>query len=123
MPKFDFFCKSCGLLFDKLVADSSVTKATCLSCKQEAEKHFIPHKIGITYKNGLPPTASIDQIVGSDADIRWNKIESRKSQANKARETSKSPVLEVNSLGEIQAASDKTVAERKSVAKLIVDNK
>lgn len=121
MPKFDFFCRDCGLLFDKLVADSSVKESTCPSCKATASRHFTPHTVGVTYKSGMPPTASIDQIVGLDSEKKWEKLNQQHSDANAIRKATNSHVVEVSTTGEMRAASEQTVKTRREVSDIIVN--
>ena len=121
MPKFDFFCKSCGLLFERTVQDKSVAEVPCKSCGTSSSKYFKPHSIGVTYKGGLPPTASIDQIVGSDAEKRWNTVNNLHSEADKIRKDSKIPVVEVSSSGALQTPSKETLSSRKQVADIVVN--
>jgi len=120
MPKFEFFCSHCGLLFDKIVQEVSVKETECKSCKGLAKKHFKPHSIGVTYKDGLPPTATIDQIVGSDADKRWGRVNDLHTKANQIRRDSKVPVVEVSASGELKAASKENIEFRKSVADSVI---
>lgn len=122
MPKFDFFCGECGLLFDKLVADSNTQETECKSCKAQAKRQFKPHSVGVTYKNGLPPTATIDQLVGSDAEKRWGKVNELHQQANTIRKESNSAVVEVSGSGELRAASKETLENRRSASDIVVNN-
>jgi len=123
MPKFDFFCLECGLLFDKLVKDTSVSETECKSCKSVAKKHFKPHPVGVTYKGGVPPTADIDHLVGADAEKRWARVNQLHDQANSIRRDTNSPVVEVTGSGELKAASSETVQIRKDVVNTVVDSK
>lgn len=121
MPKFDFFCLECGLLFDKLVQDSNINEAECKSCGAMAKKKFKPHTIGVTYKDGVPPTPDIDRLVGADAEKRWSRVNSLHDQANTIRRDTNSPVVEVTGSGELKAASRDTVEVRKSVVDTVLD--
>lgn len=122
MPKFDFFCGECGLLFDKLVSDANTQETECKSCKASAKRQFKPHAVGVTYKNGLPPTATIDQLVGADADKRWGKVNELHQQANNIRKESNSAVVEVSGSGELRAASKETLEARRSASDVVVNN-
>lgn len=122
MPKFDFFCSECGLLFDKIVTDVQTTETACKSCKRMAKRNFKPHTIGVTYKDGMPPTASIDQIVGSDSERRWESINSLHSQANQIRKENNSHVVEVSETGSLKAASPETLQSRRDSADIVINN-
>jgi putative FmdB family regulatory protein len=123
MPKFDFFCTECGLLFDKLVQDANTKEVECKSCQSVARKHYKPHSVGVTYKGGVPPTPEIDQLVGADAEKRWSRVGQLHDQANAIRRESNNPVVEVSGSGELKAASKETVETRKSVVDTVVDSK
>jgi len=122
MPKFDFFCKECGLLFDKIVQDSQVSEAECKSCKSMSPRQFKPHTVGITYQAGMPPTATIDQIVGSDAEKKWEKINSLHQTANSIRRETNSHLVELTDSGSLKAASNETKQSRKEVADIVINN-
>ena len=122
MPRFDFFCSDCGLLFDKIVPDSTVEQVECKSCSHLAKKTFKPHAVGVTYKDGVPPTASIDQLVGSDAEKRWGTVNSLHTKANEIRKSTNSHVVEVSSTGELKAASPESVKTRRDSADIVINN-
>lgn len=122
MPRFDFFCPTCGLLFDKIVSDANVEQVDCKSCKAVANKTFKPHAVGITYKDGVPPTATIDQLVGADAEKRWGTVNSLHNKANDIRKSTNSHVVEVSDTGNLQAASQESVKSRRDVADIVVNN-
>jgi len=121
MPKFDFFCKACGLIFEKLVQDSQAKETPCKSCNNSAARHFKPHSIGVTYKGGLPPTATIDQIVGSDAEKRWGTVNQLHAEANSIRKNSNVPVVEIGGTGQLQTPSSETLQSRREAADTIVN--
>ena len=116
MHRYEFFCRHCGLLFEKLVQDVNTQETECKSCKQVAKKKFKPHSVGITYKDGLPPTPDIDHLVGADSEKRWGRVNEIHTQANKIRKDSSNPVVEVSPTGELKSASSENVAIRKQVA-------
>jgi putative FmdB family regulatory protein len=78
MPIYEFVCKSCGLEFDDMRKVDDV-KANCPVCGSESEK--LMSAAAVVVKGST--NASIDTIIGADAEKRWTAIEERKNKRNK----------------------------------------
>jgi putative FmdB family regulatory protein len=84
MPRFDFQCEHCGLLFEKLFQKSEVSDtAPCLKCSKDSQR-LLP-QVGFSFGSGKTVgntgvdslDSSIDKAVGRDADKRWESVKVR----------------------------------------------
>jgi len=121
MPKYEFYCSDCSLLFDKIFdtfpKDLNSLKAPCSKCKKESKRYYKPQQVGVSYKNGTP-TPTVDQIVGSDSDKRWTKIEERQQKVKKAREKYGTTAMEIGAEGFTPVGKER-IEERKQAHDLL----
>lgn len=50
MPIYDFECKSCGEVFEKMVLYSKINEVECPKCKGKKLERLWPSKIGVAFK-------------------------------------------------------------------------
>ena len=78
MPIYEFKCRSCGLEFDE-VKNVGEYDANCPICKAESEK--LVSAAAFVVKGSS--NASLDTVIGADAERRWTAIEERKNKRDK----------------------------------------
>lgn len=106
MPMYEFYCEQCGLLFEELVSDDD-DHVTCESCDveldSEDDRQVSDFGFGFDagrYEDGTTGVDSVDndpdQIIGQDADRRWEEIKDRQSTKRKigrqARDDEQAPL-------------------------------
>lgn len=86
MPRYDFKCAECGLIFDKFVRDREIRSYECLDCGSDADRSSIA-AVGFVFGNGKTTgntgvdslDSSIDKSVGRDSERRWEAIKDRQT--------------------------------------------
>ena len=126
MPKFTFECK-CGLNFSRTLKMGDHKTFECPSCHEEAPRVW--ESFGFSFAPGGSAPAnsgvskhdypSADQIVGSDADKRWQIYQEREKVKGTVRKVGGNRAL-VRKNGkdfiEYSAGSQRTIETRKGLA-------
>lgn len=122
MPRFDFKCKSCGLIFEKFISQKDNTTSStipCIDCKAESEKQL--PDVAFTFASGKVVGNSgvdsldtdIDKAVGRDADKRWESIKKRDSEKKAVQQDNggigKVPIRKNTLTGEYEPMKDAEV--------------
>ena len=85
MPLFEYKCVSCGLMEEHLIMPGKPTPATftCSRCSAVSEKRDYPSRIALA-RSGMG-NAPMDNVIGKDAENRWEDIQHRNDIRNKIR--------------------------------------
>lgn len=86
MPRYDFKCPECGLVFDKFIRNREVNSLDCIDCGSDAPRSNIA-AVGFVFGNGKTTgntgvdslDSNIDKAIGRDADKRWEAIKDRRT--------------------------------------------
>lgn len=87
MPLIEFHCDSCDLIFERLIRGGSKTGTHKCKCGAEASRCL--SKFGVSVKGpGFRKTdnASLDEVVGTDAEKRWEYYKDRKAAKQKLQD-------------------------------------
>lgn len=87
MPLFEYKCSSCGLVGELYVPTGRTIpeKTACTRCHQDAIKKEV--STFSLQRSGMdnPP---LDNLIGKDAEVRWNDIHHRQEIRDKVRKES-----------------------------------
>jgi putative FmdB family regulatory protein len=126
MPKFTFECK-CGLNFTRNLKMGDHKTFECPSCHEEAARLWESFGFSFAPGGSAPANSGVtkhdypnaDQIVGSDADKRWQIYQEREKVKSTVRDVGGNRAL-VRKNGpdfiEYSAGSQRTIETRKGLA-------
>lgn len=87
MPLIEFHCGTCDLIFERLIRGGKKTDTYKCKCGAEAKRRL--SKFGVSVEGpGFRKTdnASIDMVVGKDAEKRWEYYKGRRAEKQRLQD-------------------------------------
>lgn len=85
MPLFEYRCSSCGLTEERLILGTRPAPPTdtCTRCGASSQKLDYPTRVALA-RSGMD-NAPVDNLIGRDAERRWDDIHRRQEIRDKVR--------------------------------------
>jgi putative FmdB family regulatory protein len=122
MPIFEYSCKECNVLIEKIYPslEKSAEVLNCPRCGEtRANRLSIPTSVSLSRSS--MDNSPIDNVIGKDADARWQDIHNRQASRDVVRKETGSVGLSELSRGEFAPVTKENLETRVEVSKSLED--
>lgn len=119
MPIREYLCPNCNLLMEKIHMAAAPDTEICDRCKAYSMLQKMPSRVALLRSE--MDNAPIDNIIGKDANKRWEELDKRQKTRDAVREATGSVGLTAISKDEYVPATEENVATRVEIKEGMTD--
>jgi len=119
MPLLEYICPECNLSWNKRVPSNSpdYDQQPCKRCSAKVTRQGLPTQLAIGRAG--TSSATIDHIVGQDAEVRWSDFNEKKEARDIVRKEIGSHAVTQLGDGSYAPVSSERMADRKAAYKAL----